>query len=67
MLFVTKTNILIRSLMLKKQKGDSGSKDGKANASNESSRKRLTLFLSQDFVSCFAVITIAVAFFSTSG
>lgn len=34
------TNILIRSLMLKKQKGDSSSKDGKANAANESSRKR---------------------------
>ncbi|KAL3512580.1 hypothetical protein ACH5RR_025297 [Cinchona calisaya] len=34
------TNILIRSLMLKKQKGDSSSKDGKANSANESSRKR---------------------------
>ncbi|CAI9113087.1 OLC1v1013626C1 [Oldenlandia corymbosa var. corymbosa] len=36
------TNILIRSLMLKKQKSDSSSKDGKAHAANEcsSSKKR---------------------------
>ncbi|KAA8542128.1 hypothetical protein F0562_023280 [Nyssa sinensis] len=34
------TNILIRSLMLKKQKGDSSSKDVKGIAANESSRKR---------------------------
>ncbi|KAI5664896.1 hypothetical protein M9H77_24219 [Catharanthus roseus] len=34
------TNILIRSLMLKKQKGDSSSKDGKVIAGKESSRKR---------------------------
>ncbi|KAH6836537.1 SAP domain-containing protein [Perilla frutescens var. hirtella] len=35
------TNILIRSLMLMKQKGDSGSKDGKgAAASSQGSRKR---------------------------
>ncbi|KAH6772056.1 SAP domain-containing protein [Perilla frutescens var. hirtella] len=33
------TNILIRSLMLMKQKGDSGSKDGKG-ASSQGSRKR---------------------------
>ncbi|KAI3454993.1 hypothetical protein Pfo_011656 [Paulownia fortunei] len=34
------TNILIRSLMLKNQKGDSSSKDGKGTAANQSSRKR---------------------------
>ncbi|CAK9170292.1 unnamed protein product [Ilex paraguariensis] len=34
------TNILIRSLMLKKQKGDSNSKDVRGTAANESSRKR---------------------------
>ncbi|KAK6148106.1 hypothetical protein DH2020_019018 [Rehmannia glutinosa] len=34
------TNILIRSLMLKNQKGDSSSKDGKGSASNQGSRKR---------------------------
>ncbi|XP_052182540.1 uncharacterized protein LOC127795122 [Diospyros lotus] len=33
-------NILIRSLMLKKQKGDSSSKDAKGTAANEGSRKR---------------------------
>ncbi|XP_059657387.1 uncharacterized protein LOC132303948 [Cornus florida] len=34
-------NILIRSLMLKKQKGDSSSKDVKSLAANEASRKRV--------------------------
>ncbi|KAG6410606.1 hypothetical protein SASPL_128668 [Salvia splendens] len=34
------TNILIRSLMLMKQKGDSGSKDGKGAGSSQGSRKR---------------------------
>ncbi|KAL3620211.1 hypothetical protein CASFOL_035123 [Castilleja foliolosa] len=34
------TNILIRSLMLKNQRGDSSSKDGKGSASNQGSRKR---------------------------
>ncbi|KAL6973054.1 hypothetical protein U1Q18_027229 [Sarracenia purpurea var. burkii] len=34
------TNILIRSLMLKKQKGDSSSKDVKVMAGSEASRKR---------------------------
>ncbi|KAH6765583.1 SAP domain-containing protein [Perilla frutescens var. hirtella] len=34
------TNILIRSLMLMKQKGDLGSKDGKGAASSQGSRKR---------------------------
>nr|GMD35300.1 SAP domain, Ubiquitin ligase, Det1/DDB1-complexing [Ipomoea batatas] len=33
-------NILIRSLMLKKQKAESGSKDGKSVPTSESSRKR---------------------------
>lgn len=33
-------NILIRSLVLKKQKGDSSSKDAKGISMNESSRKR---------------------------
>ncbi|XP_019198871.1 PREDICTED: uncharacterized protein LOC109192614 [Ipomoea nil] len=33
-------NILIRSLMLKKQKAESGSKDGKSIPTSESSRKR---------------------------
>ncbi|PIN22480.1 hypothetical protein CDL12_04809 [Handroanthus impetiginosus] len=33
-------NILIRSLMIKNQKGDSGSKDGKGTAANQGSRKR---------------------------
>ncbi|KAL6559694.1 hypothetical protein OROGR_004811 [Orobanche gracilis] len=34
------TNILSRSLMLKNQKGDSSSKDGKGTVSNQVSRKR---------------------------
>ncbi|GER36291.1 SAP domain-containing protein [Striga asiatica] len=34
------TNILIRSLMIKNQKGDSSSKDGKGTASLQGSRKR---------------------------
>ncbi|KAL6576273.1 hypothetical protein OROHE_000054 [Orobanche hederae] len=34
------TNILIRSLTLKSQRGDSSSKDGKGTASNQVSRKR---------------------------
>ncbi|KAG6383756.1 hypothetical protein SASPL_156477 [Salvia splendens] len=34
------TNILIRSLMLMKQKGDSGSRDGKGAGSSQGSRKR---------------------------
>ncbi|CAA0830158.1 SAP domain-containing protein [Striga hermonthica] len=34
------TNILIRSLMIKNQKGDSTSKDGKGTASIQASRKR---------------------------
>ncbi|XP_057464762.1 uncharacterized protein LOC130754551 [Actinidia eriantha] len=34
------TNILIRSLLLKKQKGDSSSKDAKGTAASETSRKR---------------------------
>ncbi|CAN4087967.1 unnamed protein product [Withania somnifera] len=33
-------NILIRSLMLKKQRGDSSSKDGKGISSNDNGRKR---------------------------
>ncbi|KAG8379430.1 hypothetical protein BUALT_Bualt07G0087600 [Buddleja alternifolia] len=34
------TNILIRSLMLKNQKGDSSSRDGKVSVANQGSRKR---------------------------
>lgn len=37
------TNILIRSLVLKKRKVDSNSKDGKAVSVTESSRKRYVL------------------------
>ena len=37
-------NILIRSLMLKKQKGDSSSKDAKGTAANEASRKRCYIY-----------------------
>ncbi|KAF3658531.1 hypothetical protein FXO38_13173 [Capsicum annuum] len=37
-------NILIRSLMLKKQRGDYNSKDGKGISSNDNGRKRLTFY-----------------------
>ncbi|KAL7222605.1 hypothetical protein ACSBR1_024325 [Camellia fascicularis] len=49
------TNILIRSLVLKKQKGDSSSKDVKTAAASEASRKSQHLFVSclHQFKGCF--------------